>query len=146
MVLESIDETTGYHALAARLLDLNRQGKLKEPLVGPLGATVHVYKACEDGKEIKESFMATLLPPPEGDSEEEEISGFGVELPDLLGDNVPNSHDPKNKVMFSLKELEKFGRTALPPATNQEGESICPGSEASYCSWAVGGEGNLSAK
>ncbi|KAG0641774.1 hypothetical protein HOY80DRAFT_1111223 [Tuber brumale] len=121
MVVESIDETTRYHALAARLLDLNRQGKLKEPLVGTLGATVHVYKACEDGKEIKESFMATLLPPPEGDLEppegnleEEEISGFGVELVDLLGDNVPKGHDPKNKVMFSLKELEKFVRTSLP--------------------------------
>ncbi|KAG0638986.1 hypothetical protein HOY80DRAFT_1046509 [Tuber brumale] len=121
IVLESIDETTGYHALAARLLDLNRQGKLKEPLVGTLGATVHVYKACEEGKEIKESFMATLLPPPEGDLEppvgnleKEERSGFGVELVDLLGDNVPMGHDPKNKVMFSLKELEKFVGTSLP--------------------------------
>ena len=114
MVVESIDETTGYHALVARLLDLNSRGKLKEPLVGTLGATVHVYKACEDGKEIKESFVATLLPPPEGDSEEEEISEFGVELVDLLGDNVPKGHNPKNKVMFSLKELEEFVRTSLP--------------------------------
>ena len=114
MVVESIDETTGYHALVARLLDLNRQGKLKEPLVGTLGATVHVYKVCEDGKEIKESFMATLLPPPERGWEEEEISGFGVELVDLLGDNVPKGHDPKSKVMFSLKKLGEFVRTSLP--------------------------------
>ncbi|KAG0633144.1 hypothetical protein HOY80DRAFT_659537 [Tuber brumale] len=124
MVLESIDETTGYHTLAARLLDLNSKGKLKEPLVGTLGATVHVYKACEDGKEIKESFMATLLLlPPEKDLEplegnledpEEEISGFVIELVDLLGDNIPKGHDPKDKVMFSLKELEKFVGTSLP--------------------------------
>ncbi|KAG0137950.1 hypothetical protein HOY82DRAFT_645060 [Tuber indicum] len=121
MVVESIDDTTGYHALAARLLDLNCQGKLKEPLVGTLGATVHVYKACQDGKEIMESFMATLLlplegdlEPPEGNLEKEERSGFGVELVDLLGDNVPMGHDPKNKGMFSLKELEKFVGTSLP--------------------------------
>jgi len=114
MVVESISEATGYRSLATGLLDLNRQGKLKEPLVGTLGATVHVYKACEDGKEIKESFMATLLPPPEGDLEEEEISGFGVELVDLLGDNVPKGHDPKSKVMFSLKKLGEFVRTSLP--------------------------------
>ncbi|KAG0137907.1 hypothetical protein HOY82DRAFT_535235 [Tuber indicum] len=119
MVVESIDDTNGYHTLAPRLLDLNHQGKLKEPLVDTLGATAHVYKACEDGEEIKESFMATLLPPPEGDLEppegnleKEERSGFGVELVDLLGDNVPMGHDPKNKVMFSLKKLEYIQKSS----------------------------------
>ena len=157
MVVESIDETTGYHALAARLLDLNRKHKLKEPLIGNLRATVHVYKACEDGKDITESFIATLLPPPEGDSEEaeksgleaesvdlledrvpkdndpttqllplegdleeeDEISGFWVELGDLFGDNFPKGHKKKNKVIFSLKELEEFVRTSL-PATEKD--------------------------
>lgn len=94
IVVESIDGTTGYRALAARLLDLNRQGKLKEPLIGKLGATVHVYKACPNGKEITESFMATLLPPPEVDLEEAENSGFGVESVALVGDNVPTGNDP----------------------------------------------------
>ena len=152
IVVESIDETTRYRALAATLLDLNRQQKLKEPLIGNLRATVHVYKTCEDGKDITESFMAILLPPPDRDSkeaeksgleaesvdlledrvpnnndpttqqlppegdlkEEDETSGFWVELVDLFGDNVPNDHKKKNKVIFSLKELEEFVRTSLP--------------------------------
>ena len=114
MVVKSIDETTGYHYLSARLMDLNRQGKLKQPLVGTLGATVHVYKASEDGKDIRESFMATLLPSPEGDLDKERLSGFGVALEDLLGGNVPEGNDPKDDIRFSLKELEEFVRTSMP--------------------------------
>ncbi|KAG0136173.1 hypothetical protein HOY82DRAFT_625775 [Tuber indicum] len=45
MVVDSIDETTNYHDLVARLQELNHQGKLRKLLVGNLGATVYNYKA-----------------------------------------------------------------------------------------------------
>ncbi|KAG0137593.1 hypothetical protein HOY82DRAFT_597941 [Tuber indicum] len=50
MVVDSIDETTGFHDLSAKLSDLNCQGKLKEPLVGDLQGTVKIYKASQDSK------------------------------------------------------------------------------------------------
>ena len=112
--MESINGSTRYPHLSARLRDLNSQGKLMELLVGTLGAAVNVYKASKDGKEIQESFMAILLAPPKVALDKEEISGFWVALEDLLGDNVPEGHDPKNKVMFSLKVLEEFVRPSLP--------------------------------
>ena len=104
MVVDSIDGTANFHDLAARLWDLNRQGMLRRPLVGDLGATVYIYKANEDENDIKQSFRATLLPPPM--NEAEAPTGFGISLEDLLGGRVPNNHDPKDVIWFSFKRLE----------------------------------------
>jgi len=48
MVIDSIDETTGFHDLIAKLLDLNRRENLKQPLVGDIHRMVQVYKTSQD--------------------------------------------------------------------------------------------------
>jgi len=103
MVVNSISRAINFHHLEARLSVLNCQGKLKQPLVGDLGATVYIYKANEDENDIKQSFRATLLPPPR--NEAEVPAGFGISLEALLRCRVPNNHDPKNVTSFSFKGL-----------------------------------------
>jgi len=112
MVIESIDGSTNYEDLVAKLLDLNRQAKLREPLVGNIGATVYLYKADRDQKDIEETFKATLLP--RLAHEEEGPTGFGISLRDLLGGCVPPNQDPDDTVWFSFKRLEKFVASSLP--------------------------------
>lgn len=112
MVAESIDGTTKYLDLVAKLYDLNRQAKLRKPLVGDLGATLYLYKANKDREDIEESFRATLLPQPV--NETEGPTGFGISLEDLLGGHVPESQDRKDVVWFGFKRLEKFVSSSLP--------------------------------
>jgi len=106
MVIDSIDETTGFHDLIAKLLDLNRRGKLKKPLVGDLQGKVQVYKTSQDNKDITESFAATLLPRPT--SEENGPKEFGIALEDLFGGSVPKGHKPDDEIMFNLEDLAEF--------------------------------------
>src|SRR5205807_9984090 len=108
MVVESIDSTTGYHDLSAKLLDVHRRRKLKEPLLGTLGAMVYLYQASEDGKDIVESFKATLLPRPKNEKEGLQPIGFRVTLGDLLGGSVPEGHSSVDEIEFSLEELAEF--------------------------------------
>jgi len=105
-VIDGIDEATDKNNLADRLLDLNRRGNLREPLVSDLGATLHVYRASEDGQDIVQTYGATLLPQleVEGGGPEE----FGVTMQDILGDSIPEDKDPGHHIIFSLEELEDF--------------------------------------
>jgi len=112
IMINSIDGSTNYHELAARLLDLNRRGGLREPLVGDLGATIHVFKASDDGKDIVETFTATLLPRPA--IEQEAPTRFGITLDDLFGGSVPTEQNPKKVFWFSLERLEKYVTSSLP--------------------------------
>ena len=114
MVVDSIDGTTSFHDLAARLLDLNHQGKLRKPLVGDLRATVHIYKANKDRTDIEESFKATLLPPLTNDLQTKAPTGFGILLEDLLGGQVPDNLDPADVVWFSFEKLQMFITSSLP--------------------------------
>jgi len=110
-VIEEIDETTGFHILIAKLLDLNRRGKLKEPLIGDLQGTVQLYKTSEDGKDIMESFSATLLPRPP--NQENGPIEFGISLEDLFGGSVPEGHDPRTEILFNLENLAEFITTSM---------------------------------
>jgi len=77
---------------------------------------VHIYKASRDGKDIAESFKATLLPQPMNEEEEEEeeekegpqSKGFLVTNGDLLGGSVPEGHNVKDEIKFSLEGLAEF--------------------------------------
>ena len=111
MVVDSIDGTTSFYGLAARLWELNRQGKLSQPLLGDLGATIKIYKAKKDGNDIEPAFEATILPPPT--KEAKAPTGFGISLEDLLGDRVPDNQNPKSVVWFSFERLKKFITTSL---------------------------------
>ncbi|KAG0636817.1 hypothetical protein HOY80DRAFT_1024191 [Tuber brumale] len=111
MVIDSIDETTGFHDLIAKLLDLNHRGKLKKPLVGDLQGKVQVYKTSQDNKDITESFAATLLPRPT--SQENGPIEFGIALEDLFGGSVPKGHKPRDEIMFNLEELAEFVTTSM---------------------------------
>ena len=111
-LVDSIDGSTDLNDLTRKLIDLNRRAKLKQSLVGDLEATLYVYRASEDGKDIVESFKATVLPPPSVD--EGGPKGFGVTMEELLGDSVPEGHDPADVMMFHLEGLEKFVTRSVP--------------------------------
>ncbi|RPA95742.1 hypothetical protein L873DRAFT_1812523 [Choiromyces venosus 120613-1] len=111
-VLDSIDETTDLNDLAESLFNLNQQSKLRQPLVGNLKASLHVYKACEGGEDIVESFATILLPhPPADDSGPKE---FGITMQDLLGNHVPEGHNPADEIMFDLADLQEFVQRSIP--------------------------------
>lgn len=111
-VVNGIDKSTNYKGLVKMLLDLNRQGKLEQPLVGSLKATLYVYRASEDGKDIMESFRTTVLPPPPvGERGPRE---FGVTMGELLGDSVPEGQDPADAIIFDLEGLEGFITRSIP--------------------------------
>ncbi|KAG0136827.1 hypothetical protein HOY82DRAFT_535921 [Tuber indicum] len=60
IVIQSIDTATDKRTLAQRLFELNQQKKLQKPLIGDLKATLHVYHASADPKDV-ESFKTTVL-------------------------------------------------------------------------------------
>jgi len=61
---------TGLNDLAERLINLNIEAKLTKPLlVSDLEVTVHMYQACEDKTDIRETFLAKVLPAPPVESE-----------------------------------------------------------------------------
>ena len=118
-VIDSIDETMGFHDLIAKLLDLNRRGKLKKLLVGDLHGMVQVYKTSQDKKEILKSFGATLLPRPM--NQEDKPGEFGIALEDLFGGSVPEGHEPRDEVMFYLEELVEFVTTSMTATKKHRG-------------------------
>ncbi|KAG0134135.1 hypothetical protein HOY82DRAFT_537709 [Tuber indicum] len=71
---------------AKKLLELNRNGKLKRLLLGGQKATIRLYRAAKDNTNIVEIFMATLLPQPPSDSPGP--SKFSILLHDILGTNA----------------------------------------------------------
>jgi hypothetical protein len=111
-LLDGIDESTDFNDLAKRLIDLNRRAKLRQSLVGDLKATLHVYRASEDGKDIIESFGATVLPPPPADGGGPKE--FAVTMEDLLGGSVPEGQDPADVIVFGLEGLEEFVTRSIP--------------------------------
>ncbi|CUS07195.1 unnamed protein product [Tuber aestivum] len=52
-VVDSIDSTTNLNDLAKKLIDLDRRDELRQPLVSSLRATLHVYRASKDGRDIE---------------------------------------------------------------------------------------------
>ena len=92
--------------------------------VTPSGATVHIYKASEDRKDIVESFKATMLPP-SMNKEEEGLQpiGFGVTLGDLFGGSDPEDHNSKYEIKFSLEELAEFVNTSIPQTVRYKANS-----------------------
>ncbi|PWW79773.1 hypothetical protein C7212DRAFT_340495 [Tuber magnatum] len=111
MMIESIDALTNFNELAQRLTDLNQQAKLRKPLVRDLKATLHVYPACENRKDIIEVFGTTVVPSPSVDAGEPRE--FGITLKDVLGDRVPEDQDPMDRIIFSLPELKEFATDSL---------------------------------
>ena len=95
MVVDSISGTINLHDLMARLWILNRQGKLRQPLVGDLKTTIYIYKANEGENDIEQFVRATLLPPPM--NEAEVPAGFEIHQ-----QNVKTSPGPPRGVMVPL--------------------------------------------
>ncbi|PUU82908.1 hypothetical protein B9Z19DRAFT_1061452 [Tuber borchii] len=106
IVFHSIDATTKFHHLAARIMKLNHQGKVKAPLVGNFEATLYIYKANKEQKGIEELFIATFLPLLM--NEAKVPTGFGISLKDLFGGHMPNKQDAEHVVWFDFKRSEKF--------------------------------------
>jgi len=103
-VIGAIDESTKTIDLAQTLQDLNEQAKLRTPLIGELKATLHIYRASEDHKDIVESFTTTVLPAPPVD-----FTGsreFQITLSDIFGSGVPEGMDPMDPITFGLQFLE----------------------------------------
>ncbi|RPA90367.1 hypothetical protein L873DRAFT_1795520 [Choiromyces venosus 120613-1] len=114
-VLDSIDHKTDLNDLAQRLFELNQQGKLQHPLLGKINASLHIYKACGGGEDIVESFATTLLPPPPEESSAP--NEFGITIKDLLGNHVPEGHNPADEIVFGLADLQQVMQSSIPRTT-----------------------------
>jgi len=114
-VLAGIDENTDPHYLAGKLFELNQEGKLKKPLIGNISASLYIYKATENGQDIVETFMATLLPPPSKDSDKAALpKHFGISVGDILGDSLPEGHKSDDEIQFCLADLQSVIKTSIP--------------------------------
>jgi len=103
-VIDMIDESTRHQDLTLILQRLDQESKLGKPLIGELKATLHVYRATEDRKDIVPLFSTTVLPLPPHD-----YTGpreFEIALRDIFGDDVPESMNPQDHITFSLPVLE----------------------------------------
>jgi len=114
ILLNSIDQSTELNDLTEKLFVLNQQGKLLQPLVGNLAATLYIYKAVEEGNGIEASFVATLLPPPTADEDKSEPTEFRITMQDLLDKCLPKPDDPKDEIAFSLAVLKEYIQSSIP--------------------------------
>jgi len=115
LVIQSIDTSTDKRALVQRLLDLDRQQKLQKPLIGDLKATLHVYHASKDLKEVVESLNTTVLPAPVDDSKGPRQ--FQIMLKDIFGSSVLEGLEPQDHIVFSLPVLEAIVNQSIPDTT-----------------------------
>jgi len=111
-LINNIKGATKLTNLADKLLNLNQRTKLKQPVVGTLEATLHVYRAMNDGKDITKTFGTTLLPLPQAN--EESPLEFSVTMKDILGESTPNCQDPADSIMFRLEGLRDFIKNSIP--------------------------------
>ncbi|KAG0135834.1 hypothetical protein HOY82DRAFT_628588 [Tuber indicum] len=111
-LMHTIGENTDLNDLAEKLFTLHEQGKLQHPLLGKVHASLHIFKASNEGDDIVETFSTILLPPKAvGSTAPEE---FGITLRDILGNLVPAGHDPADEVCFPLGKLQKVIKDAIP--------------------------------
>ncbi|RPA90203.1 hypothetical protein L873DRAFT_1795630 [Choiromyces venosus 120613-1] len=107
-----IDHKTDLNDLAQWLFKLNEQGKLQHALLGKINASLHIYKACEGGEDIVESFATTLLlPPPKESSAPNE---FEMTIKDLFGNHVPEGHNLADEIVFALADLQQVMQSSIP--------------------------------
>lgn len=111
ILIESIDESTKLLDLAHQLRALDQQDKLQVPLIGELHATLHVYCASEDSKDITEIFNTTILPPPANSAGP---CKFQITMKDIFGDDVPADMNPMDPIIFSLPVLEALVAQSIP--------------------------------
>lgn len=110
-IINTIDASTCQYDLAQILDQLNKQSKLQKPLIGELTATLHVYHATKDHKDIDEKFKATVLPlPPHNSTQPRE---FQITLHDIFGEEVPEGMNPEDPITFSLPMLEDIVTNSL---------------------------------
>ncbi|KAG0127483.1 hypothetical protein HOY82DRAFT_593297 [Tuber indicum] len=112
-LIQAIAAGIDLNDLAARLIDLNTRTKLTRPLVGNLEVTIHVYQACDDQADIKETFSATVIPSPPTISKEP--TEFKIAFMDIFGGNTPAGVpvDPTDDITFSLADLRRFVTSSL---------------------------------
>ncbi|KAG0634358.1 acetyl-CoA carboxylase [Tuber brumale] len=67
-VIDSINQSTTQINLAQMLEQLNQRAKLKNPLIGDVSATLHLFRAMKDYTDIEEFSNSTVLPLPVSDS------------------------------------------------------------------------------
>lgn len=82
--------------------------------MGSLEATLFLYRANEDSNDITETFRAAILPPPTPPGDSGAPEEFGLSMADLLGDVVPDGHDPSNIILFGLDPLQESVMKSLP--------------------------------
>ncbi|KAG0129473.1 hypothetical protein HOY82DRAFT_540723 [Tuber indicum] len=105
-VIDAINTSTREPDLAQKLQQLDGRAKLRKPLIGELTATLHVYRASDDYKDIVEWFNTTVLPlPPSNFTGPRE---FQITLHEIFGNDVPEGMDSKDPITFSLPVLEAF--------------------------------------
>ena len=111
-LIKSINESTKQDDLADELLELNEHGELGMPLIGKLQASLYVYCANEDYKDITAVFSTAILPPPPADSVAPCL--FQITMKDIFGEDVPKDMKPTDPITFSLPVLREIIADTLP--------------------------------
>lgn len=102
-LLLSINQETQYHNLAAEILQLHRQGRLFEPLIGTFRASVHLFRRNAAGNDIDEVYGATVYPV----QHTFRPQSFSLTFEDFLGSKCFQLHNynPRDKIQFPLASL-----------------------------------------
>ncbi|PUU75380.1 hypothetical protein B9Z19DRAFT_1067476 [Tuber borchii] len=114
-LIASIKEDMDINELAEKLFILNKQGGLSRPLLGEVGASLHLFKATDEGDDIVQTFFANLLPPEPKATKTP--NKFGITLRDILGNLVPMGHDPAYEITFALEDLKEVVESSIPRTT-----------------------------
>jgi len=106
VLIQAITAETDLNSLAESLITLNTHAKLTKPSVGDLEAIIHVYQACQDEADIRETFSALVIPAPPIGSEAP--TEFKLSFMDMFGENTPVGLNPNDSIIFSLAKLQEF--------------------------------------
>ncbi|RPA98253.1 hypothetical protein L873DRAFT_1790407 [Choiromyces venosus 120613-1] len=89
--------------------------KLEHPLHGKVNTRLNIYKVCEGGEHIIESFATTVLPTTQEESSAS--NEFRITIKDLLGNHVPERHNPANEIVFALVDVQQIRKSSIPQTT-----------------------------
>lgn len=111
-LISTVNHSTKLRDLADALLDLHHLGRLSQPLLGDVNATLHIFRLNSAGDDILETFTATILPAAPAASPQT----FALTLADLLGPAVTAEHrlNPDEEIVFPLDRLRKVISDQIP--------------------------------
>lgn len=111
ILLAGITQHTNHRKLASDLLDLHLRGRLSNPLLGRIEATVHIFRRNHAQLDIEQTYTAVLLPAPQDSA----TQSFTLTMGDILASKAGEEGiDPTEVVTFPLDELRDVVAEQIP--------------------------------